>query len=72
MAFTDHAAERAQRYGLPRADIADIVLAEHPHRRRNPGAADWQVRRGQLAVVYDWPDAGDDTTARLVSLWPVE
>jgi hypothetical protein len=70
--FTDHAAERAQRYGVGFGDVADAVLEEHPRRRKNPGGADWQVRRARLVVVYDWPDRGDETTARVVTLWLAE
>ena len=69
VAFTDHAAERAARYAVAAAEIADVVLEEHSRRRSNPGAADWQVRGRGLVVVYDWPDAGDETTARVVSMW---
>jgi hypothetical protein len=72
VAFTDHAAERAERYAVPYSDVADTVLEEHTRRRTNPGSADWQIRRGRLVVVYDWPDAGDDTRARVVSLWLAE
>lgn len=67
--FTDHAAERAQRYGVPYGDVADAILEEHPRRTSNPGEADWQVRRGRLVVVYDWPNEDDKATARVVSLW---
>jgi hypothetical protein len=72
VAFTDHAADRAERYTVPYTAVADAVLDEHPWRRTNPGAADWQVRRGRLVVAYDCPDAGDETTARVVSLWLAE
>ncbi len=68
VAFSDHAAERAERYGLAYADVADAVLDGHPGRRRNPGAGDWVVRRGSLVVVYNWPDEGDTSTARVVTL----
>lgn len=33
------------------------------------GGCHWRVRRGRLVVLYDWPDAGDDATARVLSLW---
>lgn len=69
VAFTDHAVDRADRYGVTQAEASDVVLEGHPRRVRNPGDADWQIRRGRLVVVYDWPDAGDDATARIVSLW---
>lgn len=67
--FIHHAAERAQRYDVPNDDIADAILFEHPRRRRNRGSAGWRVRRGQLVVLYEWRDAGDPTTARVVTLW---
>ena len=66
--FTDHAAERAHRYTVPRTDVADAVLTGHHHRHRNTGAGDWLVQAGGLAVVYDWPDHDDDTTARVITL----
>lgn len=72
VAFTDHAAERAAQYAIPHVEVADVALEEHARRRGNPGAADWRVRRGGLVVVYDWPDEGDETTARVVSLWRAE
>jgi hypothetical protein len=72
VAFTDHAAERAARHAVAATDVADVVLEEHPRRRANPGAAGWQVRRGGLVVVYDWPDEDDQTTARVVTLWRAE
>jgi hypothetical protein len=69
VAFADHAAERAQQYAVPYNEVSDVVLEEHPRRRSNPGEADWQVQRGRLVVVYDWPDANDEVTARVASLW---
>jgi hypothetical protein len=69
VALTDHAAERAEQYGVPWSEVADAVLGEHGRRRTNPGAADWLVQRGRLVVVYNWPDAGDESAARVVSLW---
>jgi hypothetical protein len=72
VAFSDHAAERARRYGVPYNDIADTVLGEHVRRRTNPRSATWQVQRGRLVVVYDWPHAGDETTAHVVTLWLAE
>lgn len=70
--FTDHAAERAARYGIPYGDIADAVLDEHERRQRNPGAADWLIRKGRLTVIYDWPDGDDETTARVITVWSGE
>jgi hypothetical protein len=36
--LTDHAAERAERYGVPSSQVADVVLGEHERRLSNPGA----------------------------------
>lgn len=67
--FTDHAAERAARYGISFADAADAVLERHSARRRNIGAGAWLVRDRGLTVVYDWPDRNDTATARVIRLW---
>jgi hypothetical protein len=70
--FTDHAAERAARYGIPYTDIADDVLDEHERRQRNPGAGEWLVRSGRLTVIYNWPDGNDASTARVITMWSGE
>jgi hypothetical protein len=72
VAFTDHAAERAQRYGVSYVDIADVLIGENRRRRPNAGSGDWVVRRRALVVVYNWPDRGDPLTARVVTLWSEE
>lgn len=69
VAFTSHAEERCWQFRRGRREVADLVLAGHRQRRRNPGAADWLVRTGGLVVAYNWPDAGDPTTARVVTFW---
>jgi len=48
------------------------VLVEHARRQRNPGAGDWLIHRGQLTVIYDWPDADDASTARVIPVWSEE
>lgn len=70
--FTDHAAERAVRYGIPYRDIADAVLGGHERRQRNSGAGQWIVRKPRLTVIYDWPDGEDQTTARIITVWSGE
>jgi hypothetical protein len=67
--FTDHAAERASRYGLAYRDIADAILERHEQRRTNTGAGDRLVRQANLVVVHDWPDDADETTARVITTW---
>ena len=67
--LTDHAAERATRYGVPFSEVSDLILELNHLRTSNPGPADWQVRRGRLVVAYSWPDRGDALTARAITLW---
>jgi len=70
--FTDHAAERAERYGIAYRDIADAVLDGHGRRARNPGSGDWLIRSGRLVVIYDWPDDDDAAAARVITVWTEE
>jgi len=44
VAFTRYAERRLAQRGLSRRQVADLVLSEHPRRRRNPREADWIVR----------------------------
>ena len=67
--WTDHALAKADLLGLARADVEDAVLDRYDERTRNTGAADWLVVIGRLAVAYNYPDDGDLTTARVVTLW---
>jgi hypothetical protein len=55
--FTRHAELRAAERGINAQEVADVVLDEHPRRRRNPGPADWIVRGGGIVVAYNcrWP-----------------
>ena len=67
--WTDHALVKAQILRVPRADVERAVLEGHAGRRRNVGAAEWRIGSGRLVVLYDHPDDGDPTTARIVTLW---
>ena len=67
--WTDHALVKANMLGVPRSDVEDAVLHGAGDRTRNPGAAHWRVRAGRLVVAYDHPADGDETTARVVTLW---
>jgi hypothetical protein len=69
IAFTRHAELRADERGVSLQAAADVVIEEHPERRRNPGTADWIVRGKGIGVAYDWPAAGDTTLALVVTLW---
>jgi hypothetical protein len=70
VAFARHAEERCWEFRRRRHDVADLVLAGHSRRQCNPGSADWLLRAGGLVIAYNWPDDGDSTTARVVTLWP--
>jgi hypothetical protein len=67
--FTRHAEERCSEFRRSRDEVADLVLTNHARRRRNPRAADWLVRAGGLVLAYNWPDRGNSTAARVVTLW---
>jgi mRNA-degrading endonuclease RelE of RelBE toxin-antitoxin system len=57
------------RYGISYADVAELVLTGHEHRRRNRGSGDWRLRSGRLVVIYNWPDGDEVITARVVTVW---
>lgn len=69
VAFTYHARDRATQRGISEQAIVDLVLDEHPKRRRNPGPAGWQVVGRGIGVAYDWPAGGDTTLAVIVTVW---
>jgi len=60
---------KADLMGVTRSDVEYALLYHHAERTRNTGAADWLVTVGRLAIAYNHPDAGDKTTARVVTLW---
>lgn len=67
--WTDHALVKADSLGIARTDVEDAVLNGHESRTSNTGAADWLVTSARLATAYNHPDSGDQTTARVVTLW---
>jgi hypothetical protein len=67
--FTRHAERRAVERGLVVAELAELLLAHHDQRLRNPGEADWIVRGAGVAIVYDWPDGENAATALVISAW---
>lgn len=64
-----HAERRLVQHGIPRTDVEDVLLAEHPRRRSNPRSAAWLVSGRGITVAYNWPDGGDDTTAFVVTVF---
>jgi hypothetical protein len=69
VAFIRHAERRALERGLALDHLAELVLTHHDRRLRNPGDADWIIHAGGTAIVYDWPDGDDSTTALVISAW---
>jgi hypothetical protein len=69
VAFTRHAERRALERGLAPGELAELVLLHHDRRLRNPGKADWVIHARGAAIVYDWPDGNDSTTALVISVW---
>ena len=66
VAFTRHAQRRAVERGLALAELAELLLAQHDRRLRNPGGADWVVHAAGVAIVYDGNDAA---AALVISAW---
>jgi hypothetical protein len=69
VSWTDHAYVKAGVLGAARADVERAVVEHHRDRRRNPGAAQWRLSVGPWVILYDHPDADDESTARIVTLW---
>ena len=67
--FTQHAHMRITRRRLGLDLIDSVVLEAHGRRGRNPGQADWRLVHRGVVVLYDWPAAGDETTALVRSAW---
>jgi hypothetical protein len=67
--WTAHALEKSWLLDVPQRDVERAVIERHHVRRRNARSADWRVRTGRLVIVYSHPDHGDDSTARIVTLW---
>jgi hypothetical protein len=67
--WSEHSLAKADFLGIARSDVEDAVLTGHRRRTRNTGAADWLVVAGRLFIAYNYPDGGDELTARVVTLW---
>lgn len=51
--FATHADEQASVRGISAIQVAELVLAEHSRRRRNPGSADWVLSGQGIEVAYN-------------------
>jgi hypothetical protein len=67
--WTDHAVDKAALLGITRLDVEHAVIQRHHVRQRNARSADWRIRDGRLVILYDHPDHGDASTARIVTRW---
>ena len=58
-------------------EVEQAIREHHEARRSNDGRADWLVaaktRDGRaFEAIYDHPVAGDETLARIVSVWRID
>jgi hypothetical protein len=72
--WTDHALQRLEERGLTRFEVEDVIRDGHEARAPNEDGADWLITAKthsgiSIEVVYDHPHAGDETVARVVSVW---
>jgi hypothetical protein len=67
--WTDHAVVKAQVLGFALNDVERALMDNHERRRRNRGPADWRLTVGRLVILYDYPDRGDASVARIITLW---
>lgn len=73
-AWTDHALQRLEDRGLTRFEVEDAIREGHDGRVPNEDGADWLIAAKtqsgiSIEAVYDHPHAGDETAARIVSVW---
>ena len=72
--WTDHALQRLGERGLTRFEVEEAIREAHDGRVPNEDGADWLIAARtpsgiSIEAVYDHPHAGDETTARIVSVW---
>jgi predicted fused transcriptional regulator/phosphomethylpyrimidine kinase len=72
--WTDHALQRLQERGLTAFEVEEAIREGHEGREQNADAADWLISAKtqsgiSIEAVYDHPHAGDEATARVVSVW---
>ncbi len=67
--WSDHAQAKAVILRAARRDIEEAVIEHHDRRQSNPGPAAWRLTVGPWVILYDHPDRGDPSVARVVTLW---
>jgi hypothetical protein len=72
--WTKHAGLRLDQRRLARSDVEEAIRRNHGERKVNEGEADWLVEGitglgVRIEAIYDHPVGGDETTARIVSVW---
>jgi hypothetical protein len=72
--WTDHALQRLGERGLARFEVEEVIREGHDGRVPNEDGADWliaaETQSGiSIEAVYDHPHGGDETVARIVSVW---
>jgi hypothetical protein len=67
--WTDHALDKAALLAIASSDVERLVVQRHRWRRRNTGSADWRLTSGRLVILYNHPNHGDASAARIVTLW---
>jgi len=67
--WTAHALAKVEILGIDRVEIERAILEYDHVRRQNPGAAAWRINAGRLVIVYQHPDQGDRSAARVVTVW---
>lgn len=74
--WTEHAEQRLDERHLSRSEVEQAIGNRHDVRQINTGQADWRVRETrpdgrEFEVIYDHPVGDDQTTARIVTAWPL-
>lgn len=75
--WSDHALLRLGQRQLATFEVEQAVREHHEERRPNDGRADWLISARtpdgrEFEAIYDHPAAGDDTLARIVSVWRID
>lgn len=75
--WTDHALLRITERGLTRFEVEAAIREAHDSRLPNAGRADWLISTKTtsgipIEAIYDYPHRGDESIARIVSVWRLD